>query len=455
MITKVKKIINSREMLIALSQNKKPVDARFNKDALWSLGLRLTFTFITFFTTVLLARLLGTTGYGIYAYVFSIISVLSIPAKFGLPPLVLRETAKGITKNDPSLVKGIWVWSGRFVGWTSLGLVAVGILLAWFWRERFPEEYLNTFMWGILLIPILTVGNLRGAALQGLRKIVQGQLPENLVRPGMLLLLLGTVWATKQTLLPEQAMLFQVIASIIAFGVGVRLLTLNTPQAVKQAPPRFENHRWWKSVLPLSLIGSMAIIDKNISTLVLGFFLPADQIGIYRVAVRVSVLASFGLQVLNVVVAPRFASLYASNRIKELQHLVTSSARVILAFNLFVTLGIALFGRWFLTVFFGSDFVVAYTPLLILLGGQLINSSAGSVGKLLNMTDHEREVAKGRAVAAILNVFLSLILIPPFGVYGAATATVLAMIVWNYILWKAVFDKMGINSLAFSLRRID
>jgi O-antigen/teichoic acid export membrane protein len=121
-----------------------------------------------------------------------------------------------------------------------------------------------------------------------------------------------------------------------------------------------------------------------------------------------------------------------------------------LGFNLLVTAGAALLGRWFLGLFFGVEFVAAYTPLMILLIGQFVNSATGAVWFLLNMTGHERETARGLAVSAVLNLMLNLLLTPPFGIIGAAVATTTALITWNVLLWWAVRKRLGINSLVFN-----
>jgi O-antigen/teichoic acid export membrane protein len=420
------------------------------REALWSLGLKVTYAGLTFLATMLLVRLLGAAGYGVYAYIYALITVLSIPSQFGLPPLALRETAKGMAREDAALVRGIWVWAGRFVGVTSLGLALLAGLAIWLFHERFSGTYLTTFAWALLLVPLVALGNLRGAALRGLHRVVQGQLPESLVQPGVLVLLLGGVLLVGLSFSPAQAMALQAAAAAVAFGVGAWLLIRATPAEVRRVYPRFENRLWLQSVLPLAFIGGMYLINKNASIVILGFFVPAEQIGIYRVAVQVSMLASFGLQAMNMVVAPRFASLYARGEMGSLQHLVTSSARAILGFNLLVTAGSALLGGWFLGLFFGPEFVAAYAPLMILLIGQFVNSASGSVGFLLNMTGHERETARGMAVSAVLNLLLNLLLAPSFGIAGAAVATTAALVTWNVLLWWAVRKRLGINSLAFN-----
>jgi len=100
---------------------------------------------------------------------------------------------------------------------------------------------------------------------------------------------------------------------------------------------------------------------------------------------------------------------------------------------------------------FGPEYDASYGPLLILIAGQAVNSAAGSVGFLLNMTGHERDTAAGMGVAVALNLALNLALIPSWGILGAATATAFSMAVWNGLLWWRVWRKLGINSLAFPI----
>jgi O-antigen/teichoic acid export membrane protein len=133
----------------------------------------------------------------------------------------------------------------------------------------------------------------------------------------------------------------------------------------------------------------------------------------------------------------------------KLQRLVTVSARIILFLNLAITIGFVLLGKLFLRQIFGAPYEAAYIPLLILLGGQLVNSGVGSVAMLLNMTRHEHETAKGMTLAAALNVVLNLLLLPRAGIVGSAIATAVSLIIWNMLLWWAVQKKLHINSLAF------
>ena len=74
----------------------------------WSFALKAANTGLGFLTTVLLARLLGAEGYGIYAYAYALVMLLAMPAQSGLPNLIVRETARGLAEGTPDRVKGAW-----------------------------------------------------------------------------------------------------------------------------------------------------------------------------------------------------------------------------------------------------------------------------------------------------------------------------------------------------------
>ena len=431
----------------------KVIKSRIGHETIFSLFLKSTSVGLSFLTTVLLVRILGPADYGIYSYVIAIVTLLTVPSEFGLPALIIRETASGMAREDYSAVQGVWVWSVRTAIIISLSLIGLSIIMILIFKESMAGGRLETFAWSLALIPFIALGDLRGAALRGLKRVVAGQLPEFLLRPGFFVLLLigGMLWSTHSITAPL-AMALYLVASVIAFGFGAWILWRVTPDLVRKAAPHVENRAWLLSAIPLALFGGMAIINQQASILLQGFYLPDTDIGFFRVALQVSHLASFGLLAVNMVVAPRFAALYSKNQMSQLQNLVTSSAGIILAFNLVVTIGFAVFGKYFLRKVFGISFEIAYIPMLILLGGQLVNSGVGSVALLLNMTNHERETAKVYLLAAVVNISVNLLLIPNWGIIGSSIAIVTSQIALNLILWWVVREKLHINSFAFSFR---
>jgi O-antigen/teichoic acid export membrane protein len=424
--------------------------SQLGRETLGSMSLKLANVGLSFITTVFLARLLSPSDYGMYTLVYAMVSLLFVPSEFGLPTLVVRETARGMLNQDYASVKGVWRWTRRTTTLISLTLVVVTLVGIWLFKDSLTSQRLKTLLWGLALVPLIALGDLRGAALSGLHRVAISQLPEFLVRPGIFALLLVIVALDGNPLFSAPlAMALYVISSASAFGIGAWLLWRATPLQVRDVLPSYNNRLWLLNALPLALIGGLQLINQQASFLIQGFFLPDAAIGIYRIASQVALLASFGLMTINLVLTPRFATLFAQGDMKTLQYLVTASARVILIINIVLTVGFIIWGKLFLFLAFGSPYETAFIPLVILLVGQLINSGMGSVGLLLNMSGHERETARGLIVAALLNVILNLLLIPRWGINGSSFAASISLIIWNVLLWLAVRKKLGINSLAF------
>jgi O-antigen/teichoic acid export membrane protein len=183
----------------------------------------------------------------------------------------------------------------------------------------------------------------------------------------------------------------------------------------------------------------------------LGFFQSSADVGVYRVAVQGATLVAFGLQVANFLIAPQFARLYALGDKAVLQRLVTMSARIILFASLPVALALMFAGGTIAGWLFGPEFEKSHMPMAILAGGQLISSVMGSVALLLSMSGHERDVARIMVFSAGLNILLNIVLIPPFQLVGAASATTISLATWNILLYRVVKERMGIDSTALAV----
>jgi O-antigen/teichoic acid export membrane protein len=181
----------------------------------------------------------------------------------------------------------------------------------------------------------------------------------------------------------------------------------------------------------------------------LGLFVSSDEIGIYQVAISSAALAIVFLEIINAVVAPQFASLYSQKAFSKLKRLVNISSKLAFILTLLISFIFIIFGKNLLTYVFGTDLIDAYPTLLILLIGQIISSYFGSVGFLLNMTGHEKEVMKANEISTAINILLAFLLTPTFGSIGTAIATTITVIISNILLNRMVFRKLKIKSQAF------
>ena len=106
---------------------------------------------------------------------------------------------------------------------------------------------------------------------------------------------------------------------------------------------------------------------------------------------------------------------------------------------------------WVLSLF-GKDFDQATWALGFLLLGQVINVAFGPTAELLNMTGNQKKVAIVNAVTAGFHLILILIIIPMYGITGAALVHALSLLLVNTWSYYFVLKYLRINSSAL-LRR--
>ena len=167
---------------------------------LWLFLVRLCGVLAGFLLSVVLARSLGADGLGLYAFALVVLSLCAIPVQMGLPVLIGRETPRALENLQWSRIKALWDWSARVVVAATiviLGALAVFLLLF----DVFPQGSEGLIWIGMPLVPVLAFVTVTGAKLRGLHHVAMGQLGDELLRPGLLILLIiAAVFGFGQTL---------------------------------------------------------------------------------------------------------------------------------------------------------------------------------------------------------------------------------------------------------------
>jgi O-antigen/teichoic acid export membrane protein len=426
---------------------------RLARGAIGSFGMKVASTGLGFVTTILLARFLNTTDYGLFAYATAWIALLTVPGVFGFDRLLVREVAYYQAKQSWRLARGLMQRAGQLVVVGS-SLMAMGVaLILWLGGNTAPER-LSVLMLALVLLPLASLTRVRQAALQGLNHVIAGQLPELLIRPILFIVLFaGCYLVLGSSINAQWAIGSMILASLISFMVGADLLRRRLPRPIVEAAPEYQGWAWMWTALPMLFFGGMSVLNAQIGTIMLGLLANVEAVAIYSVAAKTAALIAFTLGAVNTALAPNAARLSASGDMEQLQRIVTKTARAILVTALPIALFFMIFGRWFLLIF-GAEFTQAAWVLVILSCGQLVNASMGSVGLLLNMTRHERDAAISVALSALLNVVLNLLLIPRLGAEGAALAATGSLALWNIGLAIWVYYRIGINPTAFGWKAL-
>jgi len=426
------------------------LNSSFLRAASGTFALKITATLLGIVTSFVLARILEPEGYGSYTYTLAWINLLFIPAMMGFDRLLVREVAISHSKSRWSHLKGLLKWTNIISITLSLTIVSI-MLLAFRYFGGSPESgKIALLLLALPLLPILTLTTLRKAAMQGLHRVVLGQLPESLFRPVFLISIVAIVYLmNRDDFNTNTAILSNVAAAFLAFLLGARLLMKSLPPQLREVNPEAFQPLWIRSAIPLMLVGVMQSINNQISILMLGHFHSIEQVGLFSIARQVSTLGTFFIMSFNSVLAPRFAHLYAEGKIKELQQIVAKSSLALAILSATVSILFILYGTDILTLF-GPGYDRGYVSLAILAVGVFFNSAMGPVGLLLTMTSHENVAVKGLGMALIANLLFSFMLIPKMGAEGAALSMSLYLFVWNTIFAIYVYKNIRIIPSFFS-----
>jgi O-antigen/teichoic acid export membrane protein len=418
-----------------------------------SLALALSSKLLMLLISVLLARLMGATGYGIYATAMAMVLVMTVVACLGLPTLVLRLLASYSVHQRWGLMRGLLTRSNQVVLGVSLLVVLTAGMVIWLLHSRLGPERATAFGVALSLLPAIALSALRSASLRGLHHVLLGQLPESVMMPALFLAFVWLWWfvADGQTSLsPQVAIGARVIATGLAFLAGTLFLLKHIPEPVRRAVAQYDFGAWSRSAAPLLLLGGVSVIYMQTDVLMLATLSGSESAGIYQAAARGSELVAFSLVIVNLAIQPTISRLYSSGDMIRLQRMATLGARAAVAVALPLALVMIFFGTPLMEHVFGQDFGRGALALAILAAAQVFNAATGSVNDLLNMTGHERDTAIGMGLGAIANVVLNLLLIPIWDMAGAAVATGLSLIVWNLWLVVQVRRRLGMSPTALT-----
>jgi O-antigen/teichoic acid export membrane protein len=327
----------------------------------------------------------------------------------------------------------------------------VASVVVWIVGTRVDSPLLPALQVGLLLVPLVALMGTRQGALQGFHRVVAGQTPDALLRPALFLALIGGAYLVVGDDLSSQWMLlFQAVASAIALGAAAYLLRRTLRARVPPATPRYEKRVWNRSALAMASTNGLGVVLQRFDLILVGIVLGAADAGVYGAAIRAVTVMSLGLGAMNLAFAPIISRLHALDDPDRLRRGVTRSTRLV----------------FLVTLVAGIAMVAAATPLLTLIGPQfadgadalrilclawLINAAAASNTLLLMMTRYERAAAVITAIAVGVNIVLNVILIPLWGITGAAVAMLASQITRNSIMSTLTWSRLGVDSTILGL----
>ncbi|MBX3479986.1 MAG: polysaccharide biosynthesis C-terminal domain-containing protein [Caulobacter sp.] len=418
-----------------------------------SAGILIVNLGAAYLLSAFLAHTLGASGFGLYSFVISVVTILTIPALFGLPTLVAKEMAAGVAKGDYSLIEGLVRRSRQFVSVSSALMILAGLGYLAVTSEDGIRSIDPTYLWAIPLVALISWAGITAASLRGLGRVAESQWPEQVLRPVTLLILAGVfVWLNKAAFTPAVAIALTVASAILSLSVNLFQWRRNKPEALKGVAPQYADGRWIKTIIPMGLTVGILVLNAQVGIVLIGLLSSHADVAIFRVSSQTAQLCALGYTAVIMNVAPRIAAASARGDISQMKNTILQGAVFATAFAIPPALIMVLAGGRLLSFLFSPPFSAGWSSLSIMAVGQVLNAAFGCASVTLNMTGHERDCTKAFFLGLAAQVLLCVVLIPSFGVTGAAIASVAGVLVSNVTLWLVARMRTGIDAGVWAWR---
>ncbi|RQG95374.1 flippase [Natrarchaeobius chitinivorans] len=385
-------------------------------------GAKIVVLGVTVVSTPLLYRLLGADGFGEYAFLLSIFAIYMIFVSSGITDGVRKFLAED--RSTPN-------WMAHVVGFyfrqaVALAVVgALGIVLVTqlgFVAVLFGAEL--TVYFYVLAVLVLSA-QFRDYA----RKTLMGFGLERYSEPLKVLDKVSFVAIA----IPLVYLGFGVVgalaghlfASAVVATVGLALVhrRISLSCVFSRPTDRFPRTRMLTfnsmSIVLVFLLMSLYHID----IVMLQGFTESEAVGNYRAALTLAEFLWFVPLALQTVYVHSTSELWSQNRRRKITELASRTTRYTFLLTGLMAVGLAALADTAVPLYFGPEAEPAVTPLLLLLPGALGFALARPVLAVSQGEGTLRYPIAATGVAAGINVVLNAVLIPRYGMHGAAVAT--------------------------------
>jgi O-antigen/teichoic acid export membrane protein len=382
---------------------------------------------------VYLARVLGAEALGLYALGMTIIGFVGVFNGLGLPQSAVRFVALYNASGKFDELRGFMV---RGVGLLLAANILLGsgvwILGPWVSEHFYHTPALRGYLGLFAMIMILgALTTFFGQVLQGYKDVSRRTVITNFVGTPLTMVL------TMVLVFFGQGLRGYILAQVLSAAVVLLLLVgmvwfLSKPETRRLGGPLpgLESHvlAFGGTAFGINLTEFLlAQIDK----VLIGFYINPREVGIYAVAMAIVAFVPVALQSVNQIFSPTIADLHTRGEQELLGRLFQTLTKSILAFTLPLATIVMVFSRPLMRIF-GADFEAGWPILVAGTLGQLVNCGTGSVGYLLLMSGHQKQLFKVQLWMTMTMVVLNIALIPRMGILGAAIAAAVANLGTNF-----------------------
>ena len=389
----------------------------------WVLFGKSVTVLCTLANEALLTRMLGQEGYGVYVIAFSLVSVAGVVAQLGLHQTAVRFIAESLGLSRPGRARETLRLVYR---WAAVGGLCVFVLMiagpgaalvkrVWDAPEL-AASIGSLAVWSVLIsFQVITSESFRGFKDLRFAALFGGAVTGVLNVALLTLIYLG--WGHTTI-----AVVIRVIVVAAALNLGIGLLVLYR-RYVAKLPVQHgspSNAELFDTAAPLWAIVVVNNMLVHADRWILGAFLTKADVGIYGAAARLVLLVSQPLILINLLVPPYIAELYAKGETRRLERILRQTAALAGIPAILVLFAFVFFGGPILGTFYPDAYRAGATILAILSISRVVNVLTGSSGITMAMTGHQHVLMRIAVIVSGSSIVVCYFVVQRFGSLGVA-----------------------------------
>ena len=372
--------------------------------------------------TPLVIRLAGNGEYGSFTFAMSVFSMLLIFTTPGIFDGVRKYLSED--RSDPNWHENVLVF---YFGFGSVLAFTVAVILSLFAYSGFLTPYFDDsiidlfYLIAILLLAEQAIFILRGAHM-GLGNEFHSEL---LLFIRSLFFVLSSVGLVYIGFGAEGILAGRILGSIVAAAAGLFLLypkielvseniSLADKLPIKELLT-FNIH----SAIFIAMTSSL----YNIDIILVQYFLGSEQTAFYRASLLIAEFLWFVPNALQTLLLHSASELWSKNKIEKITNISSEITRYNILVSLLFLIGIVILAEPFVLIYFGNSFNKSIIPLIILLPGAFGFAVARPIFSIVQGKGELRIIILGTLMPVIINIGLNFVLIPTWGINGAAVST--------------------------------
>jgi O-antigen/teichoic acid export membrane protein len=406
--------------------------------------IRVMSAAIAYVSQVLMARWMGGNEFGIYIAVWVWVLLLGHLSNAGLASAAQRFIPEYGERGDLDGLRG-FIAGSRLVGFIIATVMAgLGLAALWQFGQAIAQPMLMPLVLAAICLPVYVLTDIQDGIARSYNWTDLALGPPYLIRPILLLAGMAISHALGFATNAVTGMACAVIATWATALVQFVFIERRLAERIPTGPRRVETGIWLRTSAAIFLVEAFYMALTYTDVLLLKQLRTAEEVAVYWAAVKTLALVAFIYFSVAAAAAHRFSEYHVAGDREKLEEFLQASIRWTFFPSLAATILILALGKPFLMLF-GREFVAGYPAMFVVSVGLLARAAVGPVERLLSMSGNQGICAAIYGAAFAAAVVLCLLLIPRFGMMGAAAATAAALTLESVLLFWITRLRLGIK----------